>query len=399
MRARALPFAALTVALGCTVDMPSRGALGDAAGPVDALRAQTDRGPAPADVQPAPDARSGVDTGAGGDTGQAEAGTTGGAMATDAAPTGGGFVKPDARAATDAVSADAVADAAPPSPDAAPCPGVPETCNGVDDDCNAMIDDAAGCGGFIQANCRTWMVWSDGVQPEVSPTWGNCPAAPDDVNIFEERSLVCNSTHGDAGFYPVPFSGDVDGTDMLGVAFTCDANAGPAATWLQANCRVFLAQMDAVSTDAVPNDADTIAGCPAANSGLVGTTRCVGSGGDGLFHAMQLLGNVNDDDRFAIAFRCDAPPAEGEVGRQRAAAMTAAVRVFLAYMSGLDVSGESRFDRWGDCPGTDRDNDGDYRCVSSARDGRFHAMNVGTWWNGNVSWDDEFGVAMLSADP
>ena len=78
--------------------------------------------------------------------------------------------------------------------------------------------------------------------------------------------------------------------------------------------------------------------------------------------------------------------------------MTAAVGVFLAYAAGLDVSGEFRFDTWGDCPDTDRDDDGDYRCVSSARDGRFHAMNVGRWWNLNIDWDDEFGVAMIGAD-
>jgi hypothetical protein len=314
---------------------------------------------------------------------------------------GGGFVKPDAFAASDADTTDAgPADAAPPPPpDAAPCPGVPETCNGVDDDCNAMIDDAAGCGGFIQTNCRTWMVWSDGVQPEVSPTWGNCPGAPEDLDVFEERSLVCDSTRGDTAFYSVPFSGDVDGNDMLGVAFTCDPAAGPAATWLQANCRVFLAQIDAVSTDLVPNDTASIAGCPAVNSGVEGTTRCVGSGGDGLFHAMQLLGNVNDDDRFAIAFRCDAPAAEGDVGLQRAALMTASVRVFLAYTAGLDFDDVSRYDTWGECPGTDRDDSGDDRCVSSARDGRFHAMNVGVWWNLDIDWDDEFGVAMLAADP
>jgi hypothetical protein len=396
-------------ALGCTVDMPSRGALGDAASLEDALRAQTDRGPGLVDARPTPPDAHAFDAHPA-DARPSDArplfddrGAGGGAGLPDTGPAGGGFTKPDAGVLSDAVAptdggSDAVGDARAPGPDAAPCPGVPETCNGVDDDCNGMVDDSAGCGGFIQANCRTWMVWSDGVVPEVSPTWGNCPGAPEDLRLDAEQSPVCNSTRGDAAFYSVPFAGDVDANDMLGVAFTCDPGAGPAAAWLQANCRVFLAQIDAVSTDVVPNDTETIAGCPAANQGAEGSLRCVGSGGDGQFHAMQLVGNVNDDDRFAIAFRCDGPAAEGDVGQQRAATMTAAVRVFLAYSAGLDFDDTSRSDTWGDCPGTDRDNRGDDRCVSSAQDGRFHAINVGVWWSENVDWDDQFGIAMIGAD-
>ena len=219
----------VVLALGCTVDMPSRGALGDAASLEDALRAQTDRGPALVDARPTPPDAHAFDAHPA-DARPSDArplfddrGAGGGAGLPDTGPAGGGFTKPDAGVLSDAVAptdggSDAVGDARAPGPDAAPCPGVPETCNGVDDDCNGMVDDSAGCGGFIQANCRTWMVWSDGVVPEVSPTWGNCPGAPEDLRLDAEQSPVCNSTRGDAAFYSVPFAGDVDANDMLGVA-------------------------------------------------------------------------------------------------------------------------------------------------------------------------------------
>ena len=55
-------------------------------------------------------------------------------------------------------------------------------------------------------------------------------------------------------------------------------------------------------------------------------------------------------------------------------------------------------ERWGECPGEDRDDVGNSRCVSSMRDGRFHAIHLGTWIDPNLNADDMLGVALLSAE-
>ena len=398
----------LVFGAGCTVDMPSRGlrAPDAGSGAVDALRGNSDPRRS-ADGSSDRDARLGVDAATrdasalDATVGRVDGG--GGDATPDLGRTDGGFVKPDFRVVSpgDALpSPDLAVDAAPVSPpDACVIPPegpVAETCNGLDDDCNGAIDDAARCGEFVAAHCRAWLLWADQPMPAVGALWGDCPAAPEDFSPWHDQNVVCNSSQGDGGFHPVPFAGDVDATDMLGVGFTCDPGAGPVAPWVQSHCRMYVGQVDVFRADLLPDDTESWGGCPAANEGVDALARCVGSGGDGLFHAMSLVGDVNRDDRFAIAFRCEAPPDEGPVGAQRAAMHTATVRLFL----GFSTDGWVRppYEGWGDCPDRDRDDEGDYRCVSSARDGRFHAVSLDAWWDTDVDGDDMFSVALRGAD-
>ncbi len=406
---------ALLVALapGCTVDMPSRGegAPDAESGEVDALHGRSEAGLPVGGEAGDTGGGVGADPGAGGSTrdgGSAGRDTGAGGVATDALPTGGGFIKPDAHVTPIPDAGGAPPDAGPttPPPDAAPPPPcvvppegpVPETCNGLDDDCNGAIDDLARCGDFVAEHCRAWLVWADQAMPAAGAVWGACPEQSEDYSPWHDQNVVCNSSHGDGDFHPVPFAGNVDATDMLGVGLTCDPAAGPVSAWVQAHCRVYVGQVDVAGTDVLPDDTELWGGCPAANEGVDAVSRCVGSGGDGQFHAMSLAGDVNSDDRFAIAFRCEAPPGEGDAGAQRAAMHTAAVRVYLGFSTDSWVRTVIPYDTWGECPDADRDSEGDYRCVSTARDGRFHAVSLAARRDSDVDGDDMFSIAMRSAE-
>jgi hypothetical protein len=393
VRGAAAGLAALLA--GCMVEFPSR-TVGDAgASPGPSLDALVGQGQPGLQL----DLGSG---GADGFTGTGPRPPQDARLAADAAA-GGAFVKPDAgRPDPDAApTPDAAADAAP-SPDAAGCRPAAggETCDGRDEDCDGDIDEGARCGAFVQSHCRAWLVWANNAGPgPLSDTWGDCPGQPEDIDLWWHASSIgCNSTRADGRFRPVPLSGNVDSNDWLGVAFTCDSAAGPAAPWFQAQCRIFLGQADVVGRDVQPDDADSWAACPAANESVPGPLQCVGSGGDGRFHAMRLFGDVDGTDRLSIAFRCDAAAGAGAAEQRRAAAMTAAVRIFLTYTYWYPQEDGDGWDTWGDCPGADRDAVGDERCVSSARDGRFHAVSLDGIQYGNLDFDDTLGIGLLAAD-
>jgi len=345
--------------------------------------------------------------------GQGEAGSVGGREADASTGTGPG-PRPlrDARTeATDAAGgAHVEPDAAspmvvPPEVDAGPPPpGGPETCDGRDEDGDGAIDEDAGCGRFIQNHCSAWLVWAnEAVAPgPVADSWGRCPSVLEQVDYWHALNLGCNSTRPDGRFRPVtigPWLADLNDNDWLGVAFRCDPAAGPAAAWLQAQCRLFLGQADSVGVNLQPDDADTWGACPAANESPYGPVQCVGSGGDGRFHAMRLFGDVDFNDRFGIAFRCEAPPGADGAEQERARRMTAAVRVFFTYAYWYPPGDTNGWAEWGGCPGADHDADGPQRCVSTGGDGRFHALSMAQIpLDGDVDYDDTLGIGLLAAD-
>jgi hypothetical protein len=385
---------------GCLVEFPDRTATADAglgAGArFDALIGQGEAGPV------------------GGSSTDAFTGTgprpprDGRSEPADAA--GGAFVKPDAGRPMldDGLPGDAAPIVVPPEVDVGPPPPPPppggvETCDGVDENGDGQIDENAGCGRFIQSNCSAWLVWANGdASPgPVSDFWGGCPVLPEMVDYLHTSSIGCTSTRSDGRFRPVtigPWGADLNDNDWLGVAFTCNPAAGPVAARLQAQCRVFLGQADVLGVDVQPDDADTWAACPEANESARGPVQCVGSGGDGRFHAMQLHGDVDYTDRFGIAFRCDAPPGANEAEQGWAQRMTAAVRVFFTFAYWFPPEDKDGWAEWGDCPRADLDAEGGERCVSSHRDGRFHALTMDGIPLGDVDFDDTLGIGLLAAD-
>jgi len=320
---------------------------------------------------------------------------------------GGAFVKPDAGRpmADDGLPADAAPNIVPPEVDAGPPPPEgPETCDGVDENGDGEIDENAGCGRFIQSNCSAWLVWANGdASPgPISDFWSGCPFLPEVVDYLHTSSIGCTSTRSDGRFRPLtigPWFGNLDDDDWLGVAFTCDPAAGPVAARLQAQCRFFLGQADLLGVDVQPDEADAWGECPLANQSQRGALQCVGSGGDGRFHAMQLYGDVDFTDRFGVAFRCEAPPGANAAEQRWADRMTAAVRLFFAYTHIYPLGDIDGWAEWGDCPGADLDATGNDRCVSTRGDGRFYALTMlGIPYDGDVDYDDTLGIALLAAD-
>ncbi|MCA9540141.1 MAG: hypothetical protein KC620_14685 [Myxococcales bacterium] len=158
-------------------------------------------------------------------------------------------------------------------------------------------------GDWIDSNCSIYLGLST-LDPGPQPieNWGLCPTVP-----ASEVEPVCVSSRRDEKFNAVvlPDSGlaPADGLH-LGVAFVCDDNMQPErARELQRSVDIFLAWADGRSGElggASWGPPDT--GCPTLQRDGDGPTRCVGSGGDGLFHSIPVP-VFDTNDRLGIAVR------------------------------------------------------------------------------------------------
>ena len=273
-------------------------------------------------------------------------------------------------------------DAGPPDagpPDAGPCSPADETCNGVDDDCDGEVDEAAICGRFIETRCRVWLGWADNLEGPGQPSvaWGDCP--PDDREMGGDNR--CVATRSDGDFRTLNLKGDVDENDQFGIAFTCyDEERPGVASWIETHCAVFLGHAD---LNQGPDNVETWGPCPAVVAGDNGAQRCTSSGFDGRFRPMTMVGNVNDDDDFGVAFICRDESAQG-----RAAHVAASVEFFLGWEDlALIFNGNGS---WGDCPDESRDMRGSRRCIGTHGDERFHRLDIG----GPVDGFDQFGISL-----
>ncbi|MCB9545027.1 MAG: hypothetical protein H6706_03950 [Myxococcales bacterium] len=260
-------------------------------------------------------------------------------------------------------------------------PGLPvaEQCNDVDDDCDGAIDEDDTCALYVVQQCRVWLGTADvgAVPNRPQPAWDGCPAAERDW----DGAVRCTSTRGTGRFYAVPLVGDVDDNDALGVAFTCGGAVPALDAWMQRHCEVFLGHADGLGPGAV--EALDPASCAGhVPAGFAPNPRCVRSQGDGLFHPMWLRGDVDENDSFGIALRCqdDARP-------DRAAGLQASLVARFAWQfrdRGVVFecsAGASALlddtDDWSGCPREGVDNSGTRRCASSTGDGRLHAFEIG----------------------
>ena len=253
-----------------------------------------------------------------------------------------------------------------------------EACTGRDDDLDGHVDEGGVCGPYIERQCTLALGWSDGLSGpytdwdgQPSDVWSSCP--PDSRNNSGSRR--CVATVGQGRFRGVEIGGGMDSNDQLGVAFRCqDAELPALAAWIQSRCAVYLVHGD---SNRGPEEGSPLWGpCPEALEGVgpEGYLRCTSSGYDGRFRPMQLVGTVNEDDRFGVAFVC------GDLDQpERAAEMQATVEVYFAWGDDDDVLDGDHLDRdtFSGCPDQPRDNEGRARCVGSQGDGRFHMFNIG----------------------
>ncbi|MSP71472.1 MAG: hypothetical protein EXR76_04660 [Myxococcales bacterium] len=272
-----------------------------------------------------------------------------------------------------------------------------EVCNGRDDDLDDTIDEGGLCGVFMAESCRIVLVWSDLNRGTTEPSerWGPCDVRDVDlVNMLDEDALRCVSTSGDQLHHFLPFTGNVNEDDHLGVAFVCDPAAGGAgvSAFIESACEVFLGQDDTLDFRETLDSWDR---CPGERLDVEGPVRCVSSGGDGLIHAMPLSGDVNHDDDFGIAFRCGVGYRASASDRAWAAQLQASAFVVLGLAN--DVPDPlTPSPSFGQCPGEDRDGSGAQHCVSSNLDGRFRGLPCYFLFDWDIDANDALTIALLA---
>ena len=179
-----------------------------------------------------------------------------------------------------------------------------EVCDGLDNDCDGTGDNHGACGPYVQGACRVIVGWSDNnAGPEGTVSWGACPPSLNsDIN-----GLRCTSSGYDRLFRKINLEGDVDSNDDFAVALKCSDPADPGrAAALQQSIDFFMGWADLNAGP--PTGSISFGPCPGAVAGDVNGQRCTSSRGDGLFHRLDMNGNVNQDDDFGFALRARPAP-------------------------------------------------------------------------------------------
>jgi hypothetical protein len=242
-------------------------------------------------------------------------------------------------------------------------PGV-ETCNGLDDDCDGEADEGFGLGEPCevgQSLCR-----NTGVIVCDAEGAARCSAEP-----LPPQPEICNGLDDDCDLEP---DDDADCTD-----------------YLLAHCRAWLVWAD---RDLVGEVSDTWDACPAQTEDEDGDVRCVATaplaaGATAGFWDIHPTGIVNFDDRLGVRFSCADPDGSPDV----AAWMQSRCALFLGWADERRGAANNSAS-WGPCPQASGGDLGAQRCISSAGDGRFHAMLLG----GTVDDNDDFGIAFVCRD-
>ncbi len=259
-----------------------------------------------------------------------------------------------------------------------------EICNGLDDDCDGSTDEGPLCGQYVQSRCRLFFGWADNRAGPATPTdnWGQCPQ----VDRFSGNDIRCTGTRRDGRFARLDFAGDVDGNDELALWFQCDDAENPAlARYVQTHCAVFLGHAD--NNAGAAEGSPTWGRCPADIRGDDGQLRCLSSGFDGRWWDHVLVGDVDDNDEFGVAWICRDP-----VDPARASGLQAAVEVFLGWAD-VNSGPADGSATWATCPGNSGGIVGRTGCTGTRGDGRFHRQDI-FGIGGDVDDNDEVGWAL-----
>ncbi|MFN3200600.1 MAG: Ig-like domain-containing protein [Bradymonadia bacterium] len=259
-----------------------------------------------------------------------------------------------------------------------------EVCNAIDDDCDGQVDEGATCGDYIAEHCRVWLGQAEQLALGNNPrdSFGDCMAEPFDTTGNDR----CTSTRGDSLFRTMGITGGLGFMAEMGVAFTCeDPTNPPLAAYFQARCAVFLGHGDNNLADGKDGDPDW-GPCPESLSGEAEDLRCTSSGFDGRFRPMSLVGGVDENDDFGVAFVC-----ADFIQPERAAGAAGAVEVILGWEENGPGTLRDGQPTWGNCP---ENFFGDVsegtQCVSTAGDQHFHLLSLTAVANDTR----EFGIAL-----
>ena len=255
-----------------------------------------------------------------------------------------------------------------------------EVCDGLDNDCDGTGDNHGACGPYVQGACRVIVGWSDN---DAGPggaarDWGVCPGQ----ESGDTGDVRCVSTRRDGLFAHLDLNGDVDDNDRLALAFQCDDGGNPGlAAYIDTHCAVYLGYAD---NNAGPEGTVSWGACPPSLNSDINGLRCTSSGYDRLFRKINLEGDVDSNDDFAVALKCSDPADPG-----RAAALQQSIDFFMGWAD-LNAGPPTGSISFGPCPGAVAGDVNGQRCTSSRGDGLFHRLDM----NGNVNQDDDFGFAL-----
>jgi hypothetical protein len=263
------------------------------------------------------------------------------------------------------------------------CGAVPaEVCDGIDNNCDGTVDNGTVCGPYIQGRCRLFAAWADRRAGPLgaSTTWDVCPTLDRD----NTGDLRCVGTRRDGNFARLQLLGNVNTDDQMAVALFCDDSSNPGlASYIQSHCAAFLGHAD---NNLGVDNSPTWGPCPAAASGDDGNRRCTSSGYDGRFRAVELEGDVDENDYLGIAWICRDPN-----DPNRAAALTSAAAIFLGWADENRGPADGSASWW-TCPGQLSGSGNDIRCVGTQGDGRFRRLLLG----GDVDDNDQLGWSLRS---
>ncbi len=263
-------------------------------------------------------------------------------------------------------------------------PAPAEVCDGVDNDCNGTVDDAPVCGPFVQTRCRLFIGWADRDRGPngVSDSWAGCPGVAENPG----GDPRCVSTDGAGSFVRLDLLGDVNDDDEVGLALRCDGGDRPDLNdYVQRHCAVFLGHADVSRGVDTSNRWGPI---PDALVGDDGSLRGTSTGFDGRFRALRLVGDVDENDDWGVAWICRDPQDPA-----RAAALQASAAVFMAWADRNSGPANRYAPTWGPCPALPAGTSGPQRCTSSRGDGLFHRLDL-NGIAGDVNGDDDVGFAL-----